>query len=152
MPNQTRGLPNDRIIIIGENFNATRKIRATSPRVQEVDGRTGIAYTDLDGTRKLLDCTDVIPDDAAERHSFMIPHVAQALRNKDLDYITYAIKAQERGRRAHHRSVRRRDVGLSRGTLRVDQVPRRNRAVDHRHHRRHRFLGFEDHLRRSRSP
>ena len=26
----------------------------------------------------------------------MIPHVAQALRNRDFDYITYAIKAQER--------------------------------------------------------
>ena len=25
----------------------------------------------------------------------MVPHIAQALRNKDLDYITYAIKAQE---------------------------------------------------------
>ena len=96
MPNQTRGLPNDRIVIIGENFNATRKIKATSPRVQEVDGRTGIAYTDLDGTRKLLDCTDIIPEDPAERHSFMIPHVAQALRTRDLEYITYAIKAQER--------------------------------------------------------
>ncbi|MDD9981793.1 MAG: hypothetical protein OXU81_10630, partial [Gammaproteobacteria bacterium] len=96
MPTQTRGLPNDRIIIIGENFNATRKIKATSPRVQEVDGRTGIAYTDLDGNRKLLDCTDVIPEDPAERHSFMIPHIAQALRNKDMEYITYAIRAQER--------------------------------------------------------
>ena len=96
MPNRTRGLPDDRIIIIGENFNATRKIKATSPRVQEVDGATGIAYTDLDGTRRLLDCTDIIPEDPAERHSFMIPHVAQALRNKDLDYITYAIRAQER--------------------------------------------------------
>ena len=100
MPNQTRGLPNDRIVIIGENFNATRKIKATSPRVQEVDGRTGIAYTDLDGTRKLLDCTDIIPEDPAERHSFMIPHVAQALRTRDLEYITYAIKAQE-GAGAH---------------------------------------------------
>lgn len=96
MPKQTRGLPSDRILIIGENFNATRKIKATSPRVQEVDGRIGIAYTDLDGTRKLLDCTDVIPEDPAERHSFMIPHIAQALRSRDLDYITYAIRAQER--------------------------------------------------------
>ena len=96
MPNQTRGLPNDRVIIIGENFNATRKIKATSPRVREVDGATGIAYTDLDGTARLLDCTDVIPDDPAERHSFMVPHIAQALRNKDLEYITYAIRAQER--------------------------------------------------------
>ena len=96
MPKQTRGLPNDRIIIIGENFNATRKIKATSPRVQEVDGRTGIVYTDLDGARKLLDCTGVIPEDPAQRNSFMVPHIAQALRTRDLDYITYAIKAQER--------------------------------------------------------
>ena len=56
--------------------------------MQAVDGRTGIVYTDLDGTRKLLDCTDVIPEDPAERHSFMSPHVAQALRNRDLGYIT----------------------------------------------------------------
>ena len=98
MPNQTRGLPNDRIIIIGENFNATRKIKATSPRVREVDGRTGIAYTDLDGTAKLLDCTDIIPEDPAERHSFMIPHVAQALRNRDLDYITYRDSGPRSGR------------------------------------------------------
>ena len=96
MPKQTRGLPKDGLIVIGENFNATRKIKATSPRVQEIDGRTGIVYTDLDGTRKLLDCTDVIPEDPAQRNSFMVPHIAQALRNRDLEYITYAIKAQER--------------------------------------------------------
>lgn len=96
MTHRTRGLPDDRIIIIGENFNATRKIKATSPRVQKVGGRTGIAYTDLDGARKLLDCTDVIPEDPAQRNSFMVPHIAQALRSRDLDYITYAIKAQER--------------------------------------------------------
>ena len=96
MATQTRGLPKDRIIVIGENFNATRKIKATSPRVKEIDGRTGIVYTNLAGDQKLLDCTDIIPDDPAARNSFMIPHIAQALRNKDMDYIAWAIKAQER--------------------------------------------------------
>ena len=90
------GLPKDRIIVIGENFNATRKIKATSPRVQEIDGKIGIAYTNLDGDPKLLDCSDVIPDDPAARNSFMVPHIAQALRNKDMDYIAWAIKSQER--------------------------------------------------------
>ena len=96
MTKPTPGLPKDRMIIIGENFNATRKIKATSPRVEEVDGRIGIAYTDLDGTRRLLDCTDIVPKDPAKRNSFMIPHIGQALRNKDMTYITYAIKAQEK--------------------------------------------------------
>lgn len=96
MATQTRGLPKDRIIVIGENFNATRKIKATSPRVKEIDGRTGIVYTNLAGDQKLLDCSDVIPEDPAARNSFMVPHIAQALRNKDMDYISWAIKAQER--------------------------------------------------------
>ena len=56
------------------------------------------------------------------------------------------------GRRTHHRSLRGRDVGLPGGALRVDPVPGEDRAVDHRLHHRHRLLGFEDHLRRARSP
>lgn len=84
------------LIVIGENFNATRKIKATSPRVVEEDGRIGIAYTDLDGTKRLLDCTDIIPEDPAERNSFAIPHIGQALRTRDMTYITWAIKNQER--------------------------------------------------------
>jgi 5-methyltetrahydrofolate--homocysteine methyltransferase len=96
MATPPHALPRDRIIVIGENFNATRKIKATSPRVKEIDGRTGIAYTSLGGEAKLLDCSDVLPEDPAARNSFMIPHIAQALRNKDMDYIAWAIKSQER--------------------------------------------------------
>lgn len=84
------------LIVIGENFNSTRKIKATSPRVVEEDGKTGIRYTDLDGNGRVLDCTDVIPDDPAERNSFLIPHIAQALRRKDMNYIAWAIKNQEK--------------------------------------------------------
>ena len=64
--------------------------------MREVDGRIGIACTALDGTRKLLDRTDVISEDPAERHRFMIPYIAQALRSRDLDCITWAIRARER--------------------------------------------------------
>ncbi len=42
------------LIIIGENFNATRKIKATSPRVEEKDGTYGIRYTNLDGVERVL--------------------------------------------------------------------------------------------------
>jgi 5-methyltetrahydrofolate--homocysteine methyltransferase len=84
------------LIVIGENFNSTRKIKATSQRVVEEDGKTGIKYTDLDGKNRILDCTDIIPEDPAERNSFMIPHIAQALRHRDMNYISWAIKNQEK--------------------------------------------------------
>lgn len=83
------------LIVIGENFNATRKIRSNNPRVIEADGKIGIGYTDLTGTKRLLDCTDIFPKDPAQRNSFMIPHVGQALRKNDLNYISWAIKNQE---------------------------------------------------------
>jgi len=85
-----------KLIVIGENFNSTRKIKATSPRVTEEDGKTGIKYTDLDGNDRVLDCTNIVPEDPAERNSFMIPHIAQALRQKDMNYIAWAIKNQEK--------------------------------------------------------
>ena len=37
------------LIVIGENFNATRKIKATSPRAIEENGKWGIKYTNLEG-------------------------------------------------------------------------------------------------------
>ncbi len=84
------------LIVIGENFNATRKIKANNPKVVHVDGKIGIGYVDLDGTKRLLDCTDIVPKDPAQRNTFMIPHIAQALRTKDMNYIVWAIKNQER--------------------------------------------------------
>jgi 5-methyltetrahydrofolate--homocysteine methyltransferase len=84
------------LIVIGENFNATRKIKATSPKVIEEDGRIGIGYVDLDGNKRLLDCTDIVPEDPAEKSNFLIPQIAQALNKKDMNYIRWAIKNQER--------------------------------------------------------
>jgi 5-methyltetrahydrofolate--homocysteine methyltransferase len=84
------------LIIIGENFNATRKIKATNPKVVHADGKIGIGYVDLDGNKRLLDCSDIVPADPATRNSFMIPHIGQALRKKDMNYIAWAIKNQEK--------------------------------------------------------
>lgn len=88
-------IPSDGLIIIGENFNATRKIKITSPKVIEQDGKVGIGYTDLDGNKRVLDVTATIPDDPNKRKGFMIPHIAQACRAKDMSYIRWAIKNQE---------------------------------------------------------
>lgn len=89
-------ITSDGLIIIGENFNTTRKIVATSPRVVRDGDKIGIGYVDLDGNKQVLDCTDTMPEDPNKRKNFMIPHVAQALRKKDLTYIAWAIKNQER--------------------------------------------------------
>lgn len=86
----------DGLVIIGENFNATRKIKITSPKVIDEGAKVGIGYTDLDGNKRVLDVTKVIPDDPNKRAGFMIPHIAEACRQKDLHYISWAIKNQER--------------------------------------------------------
>jgi 5-methyltetrahydrofolate--homocysteine methyltransferase len=83
------------LIVIGENFNATRKIRITSPRVVQEGRKVGIAYTDLDGNRRLLDVSASIPADENKRSNFSIPHIAEACRQRDLSYIRWAIKNQQ---------------------------------------------------------
>ncbi len=86
----------DGLVIIGENFNATRKIKITSPKVIQADGKVGIGYTDLDGNKRVLDVTKIIPDEPNKRSGFNIPHIAEACRQKDMHYIRWAIKNQER--------------------------------------------------------
>ncbi|GMQ74870.1 MAG: methyltetrahydrofolate cobalamin methyltransferase [Gammaproteobacteria bacterium] len=80
--------------IIGENFNATRRVKATSPRIVQKDGKAALVYMDLDGTKRFLDVSALYPSDPAELRKTQITHIAQAMRNKDLDYIDWVIRAQ----------------------------------------------------------
>lgn len=88
-------IPGGGVIVIGENFNATRKIRASSPRVVHDDDKVGIAYTNLSGAKCLLDVSACMPKDQDKRKNFPIPHIAEACRQKDMNYISWAIKNQE---------------------------------------------------------
>lgn len=88
--------PSHQLIVIGENINTTRKVRATSPNIVQEDGKVGYAYTGLDGARRLLDITDVFPEDPAELKTARIAHIGQAVRKQDLDYLGWAILSQER--------------------------------------------------------
>lgn len=88
-------IEHDGLIIIGENFNTSRKIKGSSPRVLKEDGKTSLTYTDLDGNTGALDITDVYPDDPEEAKKFPIPHISQAMKNKDLDYMRWIVQAQE---------------------------------------------------------
>jgi 5-methyltetrahydrofolate--homocysteine methyltransferase len=82
------------LIIIGENLNATRKIKGSSPRILQEGDRRYLPYSDLSGTKRGLDLTDAFPADAAEHAGAMIPYVAQCLRNKDLTYLEAAVDMQ----------------------------------------------------------
>jgi 5-methyltetrahydrofolate--homocysteine methyltransferase len=85
------------LFVIGENLNATRKIRATSPRIQTFAGnRHGLPYKALDGSDRYLDVTDALPSDPKERQGAMIPHIGQAVRNRDVEYLRAAAGAQVR--------------------------------------------------------
>ena len=84
------------LIVIGENLNATRKIKGSSPRILKEGDRRGLGYTDAAGTARVLDITGGFPEDPKEHANAMIPYVAQCLRTKDLAYLESAVKAQLR--------------------------------------------------------
>jgi 5-methyltetrahydrofolate--homocysteine methyltransferase len=84
------------LIVIGENLNATRKIKGSSPRIVAEGDRRGLPYTDLAGTTRMLDLTDAFPADPAEHATAMIPYIAQCLRNRDLQYLETAVHRQLR--------------------------------------------------------
>ncbi len=66
-------------MVIGETLDTTRRIKATRRRFVREGDRHGLADTDLDGKRRLLDVTDAYPQGPAERESATIPQIAQAL-------------------------------------------------------------------------
>jgi cobalamin-dependent methionine synthase I len=91
MPSLPTGL-----FVIGENINTTRRIKANSPNIVKSDGKFGYAYVDLDGTRRLLDITDIYPKDPAKLQVARVGHIGQAIRKRDLNFIRWAILSQER--------------------------------------------------------
>ncbi len=84
------------LIVIGENLNATRKIKGSSPRILRDGDRRGLPYTDLSGTARLLDLTEAFPPDPAEHANAMIPYIGQCLRHQDLRYLETAVHSQLR--------------------------------------------------------
>jgi cobalamin-dependent methionine synthase I len=82
------------LIIIGENLNATRKIKGSSPRILKDGERRGLPYVEPSGAKRVLDLTDAFPADPGEHANAMIPYVAQCFRNKDLTYLETAVHSQ----------------------------------------------------------
>ena len=51
------------LIVIGENINTTRRIRADSKNIVKQNGKVYWRYTDLDGSEGLFDVTEQYPED-----------------------------------------------------------------------------------------
>ena len=83
-----------KLIVIGENINTTRRIKADSPNIAREGDKVGYVYKDLDGTRKLLDITDIFPTDPNKLKTERIGHIGQAIRKRDLSFLKWAILSQ----------------------------------------------------------
>jgi 5-methyltetrahydrofolate--homocysteine methyltransferase len=87
-------MPQNPLITIGENINATRKIRVTAPRLTDSgDGKKGIKYKAIDGSDRFFDLTEVIASDAVQQ-SGQVPFIATAILNHDTDFLLTAVKEQ----------------------------------------------------------
>jgi 5-methyltetrahydrofolate corrinoid/iron sulfur protein methyltransferase len=87
-------MSNKVLSVIGENFNTSRRIKGTSPRVKKTDSHAVLNYVDHHGKACQLDITDIYPEHPSELKKFQIPHIAHAIRQKNMDYIGWVIQAQ----------------------------------------------------------
>ena len=83
------------LIVIGENINTTRRIRANNPSIVKEGDRFAYAYID-DGVHRRLDITEIFPKDLSKLQIMRIGHIGQAVRKRDVDFIRWAILSQER--------------------------------------------------------
>jgi 5-methyltetrahydrofolate--homocysteine methyltransferase len=84
----------DKLLVIGENINTTRRIRADSPNIKKRGDRYVWLYQDLDGTEGAFDVTDAYPKDAAQQKTGRVGHIGHAVKTRDMKFLTWAIKSQ----------------------------------------------------------
>ena len=82
------------LIVIGENINTTRRIRADSKNIVKRDGKAFWCYTDLDGSEGLFDVTAQYPEDKKAIPSARIGLIGQGVRDQDLHFLKWAILSQ----------------------------------------------------------
>lgn len=82
------------LIVIGENINTTRRIRANSKNIVKRDGKAYWRYTDLDGSEGLLDVTAQYPEEEKDIPAARIGLVRQGVLDQELHYLKWAIMSQ----------------------------------------------------------
>jgi cobalamin-dependent methionine synthase I len=85
-----------RLIVIGENINTTRRIKATSANIVREDGKIGYAYQDIDGERRVLDMTDAFPSDENQLRNARVSPIGQGVRKRNFDFLRWAILSQQK--------------------------------------------------------
>jgi 5-methyltetrahydrofolate--homocysteine methyltransferase len=88
------GFEDAKLIVIGENINTTRRIRANSKAIVKRDGKVFWRYPGLDGNEGFLDVTAQYPEDETKVATARIGHIGQGVRDQELDFLRWAIKAQ----------------------------------------------------------
>jgi 5-methyltetrahydrofolate--homocysteine methyltransferase len=88
------GFEDAKLIVIGENINTTRRIRADSKNIVKRDGKVFWRYPGLDGNDGFLDVTSEYPEDEKKVATSRVGHIGQGVRNQELDFLTWAIRAQ----------------------------------------------------------
>jgi 5-methyltetrahydrofolate--homocysteine methyltransferase len=83
-----------KLIVIGENINTTRRIRADSPNIVRRGDRFVWLYKDLDGSQGGFDVTDAYPREAAQQKTGRVGHIGHAVRTRDMKFLTWAILSQ----------------------------------------------------------
>ncbi len=75
------------MVVLGENLNATRKVKADGKMVVEyAPGRKGYPYTSMTGERKYLDLTDALQSEAVQK-SGKVGYIAAGVVQRDEEFI-----------------------------------------------------------------
>ncbi len=85
-------MPNP-LITIGENINATRKIRLDSPRVITDGDKKGLYYIAISGEKCFYDLTQTIASDVVQQ-SGQIPYISEAILRGDSQFLLSLAKEQ----------------------------------------------------------
>ncbi len=82
------------MILIGENLNATRKVKAEGKLVIDLgDGKKGYAYKTPAGEEKFLDLTGILKTEAVQA-SGMVGYIAAGIINRDEEFIAAIAQRQ----------------------------------------------------------
>ena len=75
------------MIVLGENLNATRRVKANGIKVKDMgDGKTGYPYKNKDGEDRFLDLTEAIQAEAVQA-SGMVGHISTGIKNRDEEFV-----------------------------------------------------------------
>lgn len=83
----------ENMIVLGENLNATRKVKVGGKLTVELAGKTVYPYENAAGEKRHLDLTQACQGDMAKK-SGLVGHIAAGIVNRDEEFITAMAQRQ----------------------------------------------------------